>query len=148
MDDNAKNKNRFLIQKEEELKKIEDMIAKVKIDIEELKELNKTYNDKLDKEKMKNVVLNVRHNALVKKMKNEGAIFEIENRDFQIREWENLYLNKEGRRYILKTAYGNTIYKFDDVIGECIGTLISKNSFSFIVVRAEKNKLKVQFRIK
>ncbi|WP_234118535.1 hypothetical protein [Clostridium hydrogenum] len=148
MDDKAKNKNRFLIQKEEELKKIEDMIAKTKIDIEEFKELNKTYNDKLDKEKMRNVVLNVRYNALVNKMKNEGAIFEIENRDFEIKEWENLHLNKEGRRYILKTAYGDTIYKFDDVIGECIGTLTSKNDFSFIVVRAEKHKLKVQFRIK
>lgn len=148
MGERNKNSNKYLAKKQEELKEVEQRINKAEIDIQRLENLNKEYNDRLDKEKIKNVVLNTRYNALVKKMKSEGAIFEIENQKFDIREWENLNLGKEGRNYVLKTVYGNVIYKFDHSIGNCIGSLISNNEFSFIVVRVEKSKLKVQFRLK
>ncbi|PJI07350.1 MULTISPECIES: hypothetical protein [Clostridium] len=146
MDEN-KIVNKFLEQKENENKSLEEKIIMLEDSIEKMNKENKEYEKILEKERLKNAILNNRYGMLLGEAKEKGIVFKIRNSNLNIREWDNLYFKDQKGIIYIQSFSGNLIHEFDENVSGLIRILISENEYSLIVIRMNEKNIKIQFRI-
>lgn len=146
MDEN-KIVNKFLEQKENENKSLEEKISAFENSIEKTKKQNEEYEKILEKEKLRNAILNNCYSMLLEEAKENGIMFKIRNNNLNVKEWDNLYFKDQKGIIYIQSFSGNLIHEFDENISGLIRILISENKYSLIAIRMNEKYIKIQFRI-
>lgn len=102
-----------------------------------------------EKEKLKeeNKRVNSVFNSLVAILKSRGIIFDIPNKNFQVREWDNLHIKKSDNSYSFVNKSGVCLYVLDKKYCETMDYIVKNYSYSIVVIRKNPHSLKVQLRI-
>ncbi|MCM0650713.1 hypothetical protein NBE98_20325 [Clostridium swellfunianum] len=145
-----KNLNKYYIkQKENEFSKLEEKKLKLSREIEQEKEIFKTNEEKLGKLEIQNLQLRDQYNSLKKIIINRGIVLDIENNRYDIKEWDNLYLEKKGNKYVVVLKGGIVIYNFESYVYEILKDLFEEQlTSSLVVIRITPRLIKVQLRFR
>lgn len=145
-----KNLNKYYIkQKENEFSKLEEKKLKLSREIEQEKEIFKTNEEKLGKLEIQNLQLRDQYNSLKKIIINRGIVLDIENNRYDIKEWDNLYLEKKGNKYVVVLKGGIVIYNFESYVYEILKDLFDEQlTSSLVVIRITPRLIKVQLRFR
>ncbi|WML37614.1 hypothetical protein [Clostridium sp. OS1-26] len=102
-----------------------------------------------EKEKLKEEDKNVDlvFNSLVTILKSRGIIFDVPNKNFQVKEWDNLYIKKSDNLYSFANKNGVCLYVLEKKYGDVMEYIVNNYSYSIVVIRKNPHSLKVQLRI-
>lgn len=145
-----KNLNKYYIkQKENEFKKLEEKKLKLSREIEQEKDIFKTNEERLGKLEIQNLQLRDQYNSLKKIILNRGIVLDIENNRYDIKEWDNLYLEKKGNKYVIVLKGGIVIYNFEGYISEILKDIFEEQlTSSLVVFRITPRLIKIQLRFR
>lgn len=133
--------------KQEELKKLEKTKVKLLSSIEREKEkqllFQKEEQDLLQSFK----ILDPTYFELIDILKDKGVLFEISNKGQAVEEWDNLFMENIKSKYYFTNKYGSIMYQLEEEYKEAIKYILERYSYSLLVIRIDKNRIKVQFRI-
>lgn len=143
-----KNLNKYYIkQKESELKKLEKKKVKFSQEIE--LENNKLKNNKecFERLKFENTLLKDQYNNLKDMIISRGIILDIENKNSNIKEWDNLFVENKGNYYVASFKGGEEVYSFEKDMCNLLKDLFSEGcSCSIVVIRVTSKLIKIQLR--
>lgn len=143
-----KNFNNYYIkQKENEFRKLEEKKFKLSREIEQenIKLINN--KEKLERLNLENEQMKNQYNSLKDMAINRGIVLGIENKNYKIKEWDNLFIEKKGNKYILLTKNREEIYSLEKDDFLVFQDLFSEGySSSVIVIRVTPKLIKVQVR--
>ncbi|SUY47531.1 Uncharacterised protein [Clostridium putrefaciens] len=133
--------------KQEELKRLGEtkikLLKKIEIEKEEYNLLQHDEQESLEKFK----VLDRSYVELMDILRNKGMLFEISNKGQVLEEWDNLFVDNIKSKYYLKNKYGSIIHELEEEYKEPLKYILDRYSYSLLVIRIDKNKIKVQLRI-
>jgi hypothetical protein len=86
-------------------------------------------------------------NSLVAILKSRGIMFDIPNKNFQVREWDNLYIKKSDNLYSFVNKNGVCLYVLEKKYYDVMEYIVKNYSYSIVVIRKNPHSLKVQLRI-
>lgn len=112
-----------------------------------IEEINKN-KEILEKEKFKNSLIRDKYNSLMRILSERGAIIYIKNNNYNINEWENLYIIREQNRNFIVSKIGIQLSELDKRISKIFSKEIRNNEYRLIVTRVENKKIKIQFFIR
>lgn len=145
---NFKFLNKFYVKnKEKEIKRLEDLKLRLSEDIE--KEKLKQQNNEISLEKMtrENRELNSQYNNLLYMTVNRGLIFDIENTNFNVKEWDNLYIYKKSGKYFFKDKNNIDYGSLEKDITELFDDIFKRGfNCSIIIIRVTDKVVKIQVR--
>ena len=87
------------------------------------------------------------YNSLIKILKSRGILFNIHNNNFQVREWDNLFIKNINGLYMFMNKSGDSLYVIEEKYNDVVKYIINNYSYSVIVTRIDINSIKVQVRI-
>lgn len=102
----------------------------------------------LEKEKLKNSLLRDKYNSLMRIIREKGAILYIKNNNYNIKEWENLYIIIEKNRNFIASKTGIKLSELDERISKIFSKEIRNNDYRLIITRIENKKIRIQFFIR
>lgn len=102
------------------------------------KYLNKLNND--------NNIIKVKYNNMLSILKNGKKVLNIENDNYCVSAWENVFIKKKILNYTIETKSGQEIYTFDKTLNAFIEYFITFN-YSIVVLSIDKNRIVLDFRI-
>lgn len=132
------------------LKQIFNLDSKEKnLKVQFKNELDEFYKFSNMKEKLKQEeeIHDKVYNSLIKILKSRGILVNIPNKNFQVKEWDNLFIKDINSLYSLISKNGDLIYAFEKKYNESIKHIVNECSYSVIVIRKNENSIKVQLRI-
>lgn len=112
-----------------------------------IEEINKN-KEILEREKFKNSLLRDQYNSLMRILSERGVILYIKNNNYNIKEWENLYIIRKKNKNFIVSKAGIQLNELDERISEVFSREISNNEYGLIVTRVENKKIKIQFFIR
>jgi len=131
--------NKYILELDNEKEKLEVEIKKEKQVIDEKQELYKKLDEKGDDLKGKYELLK---NFLI----NRGLIFEVEN-EYDLTQWDNLYLERLSSNYAIKNKKGDTIKFIEEDINDIFDEILNGNiSVSILVIRENIKTVTIQLR--
>lgn len=143
-----KNLNRFYVeQKENELKKLEEKAASLENQIQKEENTAEKNREEFEKLQFVNAQLREQYNKLKTMIIGMGILLDIENNNYNIVEWENLYLKRKGNKYNIVNKDETELFVFDKDISSILQE-ISKDGYScsIVVIRIYAKIIKVQLR--
>ncbi|MBL4938381.1 hypothetical protein JK636_21950 [Clostridium sp. YIM B02515] len=145
---NFKFLNKYYVKnKEKEIKRLEDLKLKLLEDIEEEKLKQQKNEISLEKLTYENSQLNSQYNNLLNIAVNRGLISNIENTNFNIKEWDNLYIYKKSGKYFLKDKNNIDYGSLEKDITELLDDIFKRGfNCSIVVIRATNKIVKIQIR--
>lgn len=143
-----KDLNKYYIdQKDNELKKLEERKLKLSLEIEQEKERLRENQESFEKLAFENNMLMEQYNSLKKMIIGRGLILEIEKNNLNIKEWDNLYINKKGSKLTVINKNGDELYSFEKDQCIILRDLFSQGyCCSLVVIRVTAKIIKVQLR--
>lgn len=123
--------------------KIKDLSLKIKKESLKFDELIKTR----EKFKEENNKYDEVYNSLIEVLKLRGLLFNIPNKNFKVREWDNLLIKKINGRYELINKNKEPLYLFEEKYSEVIEHIMTEYYYSVVVTRIDRRYIKVQLRI-
>ncbi|WP_032122060.1 hypothetical protein [Clostridium amazonitimonense] len=84
---------------------------------------------------------------LIEILKNQGVVFEIPNRVQEVEEWDNLVFKYINSKYYFVNKNREIVCEVEDKYKEAIRHIVDNYKYSLLVIRKDKNKLKLQLRI-
>ncbi|WP_461615717.1 hypothetical protein [Clostridium sp. Marseille-QA1073] len=131
--------NKYILELDNEKEKLEIEIKKEKQAIDEKAEIYKKLDEKGDDLKRKYELLK---NFLI----NRGLIFEVEN-EYDLTQWDNLYLERLSSNYAIKNKKGDTIKFIEEDINDIFDEILNSNiSVSILVIRENIKTVTIQLR--
>lgn len=112
-----------------------------------IEEINKN-KEILEREKFKNSLLRDKYNSLMRILSDRGITLYIKNNNYNIKEWENLYIIIEKNRKFIASKTGIKLSELDERISKIFSEEIRNNQYRIIVTRVENKKIKIQFFIR
>jgi|GEM_PF-1093328 len=145
---NFKFLNKYYVKnKEKEIKKLEDLKLKLSEDIEKEKLIQQKNEISLKKITSENSELNSQYNNLLNMAVNRGLIFDIENTNFNIKEWDNLYIYRKSGKYYFKDKNNIDYGSLEKDITELFDDIFKRGfNCSIVVIRVESKAVKIQVR--
>lgn len=138
----------YIKTKENEIKKLEEKKRLLEQQILNEKALLDENKALLIKREMESKMLTEQYESLVRMVENNGLTFDIENKNYEIKEWDNLTLAKRGTSYIILSKKGEELEMLNRETSFILEHLLSeKKNYSFVVVRITKKNIRAQFRI-
>lgn len=143
-----KNLNKLYVsQKENELKKLEDKALSLESQIQKEKESSEAHKGELDKLQYENNQLMSQYNMLKNMLIQMGILLDIENKSYNIKEWDNLYLKSKTNRYVVISKNEEEIYFFDKDTSCILQDIFTEGySCSLVVIRVLSKNIKAQLR--
>lgn len=133
--------------KSRKMNNLDIRIEKLKLRLKsEKKDFDQLINEK-EKLKEEDKKLNLVFNSLMMILKSRGIIFDIPNKNFQVREWDNLYIKKLDNLYSFVNKNGVCLYVLEKKYSDVIEYIVNNYSYSIVVIRKNPHSLKVQLRI-
>ncbi|MBU5591139.1 hypothetical protein KQI89_05125 [Clostridium sp. MSJ-4] len=118
-----------------------------------LNSIEKENNNKVILEQEKDIWIN-QHKSLensyimlIEILKNQGVVFEIPNRVQEVEEWDNLVFKYINSKYYFVNKNREIVCEVEDKYKEAIRHIVDNYKYSLLVIRKDKNKLKLQLRI-
>lgn len=131
--------NKYILELDNEKEKLEVEIKNEKQVIDEKTEIYKKLDEKGDDLKRKYELLK---NFLI----NRGLIFEVEN-EYDLTQWDNLYLERLSSNYVVKNKKGDTIKFIEEDINDIFDEILNSNiSVSVLVIRENIKTVTIQLR--
>ncbi|WP_454054357.1 hypothetical protein [Clostridium sp. Marseille-Q7071] len=131
--------NKYILELDNEKEKLEVEIKKEKQVINEKQEFYKKLDEKGNDLKGKYELLK---NFLI----NRGLIFEVEN-EYDLTQWDNLYLERLSSNYAIKNKKGDTIKFIEEDINDIFDEILNGNiSVSILVIRENIKTVTIQLR--
>ncbi len=131
--------NKYILELDNEKEKLEVEIKKEKQVIDEKQEFYKKLDEKGNDLKGKYELLK---NFLI----NRGLIFEVEN-EYDLTQWDNLYLERLSSNYAIKNKKGDTIKFIEEDINDIFDEILNCNiSVSILVIRENIKTVTIQLR--
>ncbi|WP_291581630.1 hypothetical protein [Clostridium sp. UBA6640] len=131
--------NKYILELDNEKEKLEVEIKNEKQAIDEKAEIYKKLDEKGDDLKRKYELLK---NFLI----NRGLIFEVEN-EYDLAQWDNLYLERLSSNYAIKNKKGDTIKFIEEDINNIFDEILNSNiSVSVLVIRENIKTVTIQLR--
>ncbi len=131
--------NKYILELDNEKEKLEVEIKKEKQVIDEKQEFYKKLDEKGNDLKGKYELLK---NFLI----NRGLIFEVEN-EYDLTQWDNLYLERLSSNYAIKNKKGDTIKFIEEDINFIFDEILNCNiSVSILVIRENIKTVTIQLR--
>ncbi|MFD3156035.1 hypothetical protein ACFIJ5_04120 [Haloimpatiens sp. FM7330] len=140
--------NIYIKRMEEKKCTLEELTNKYKKHMElEKNKLEENIN-KLNKLQDENNMLIEKFKILKNILRKKGIILYAKNNNYEIEEWENLYLEKKGYIYLIKSKEGYVVKELDAESSYLIDKLLlESNNYRILVIRKDPNKIKMQMRI-
>jgi hypothetical protein len=137
----------YVKQKENELKRLEAKKIKLSQEIENEESRGKSVRGQYERLKFENMQLKTQHEELKKMIVSRGIIMDIENKGYNIGEWDNLYLEKKASQYFIVSKKGEELYSLEKNESIIIKELLSEDYIcSLVAVRLAKKYIKIQLR--
>jgi hypothetical protein len=137
----------YIRQKENELKRLEakkDELTKA-LQSEEVRK--KDLIPELSKLKNENIYLKEQYKNLKSIVIKNGICLSFENISFNLKEWDNLMLRKNGSNFIITTKYGEEIYLLERKYAEVAEEIFQEDyTYSLVVIRVTSKLIKCQLR--
>lgn len=131
--------NKYILELDNEKEKLEVEIKNEKQVIDEKAENYKKLDEKGDDLKRKYELLK---NFLI----NRGLIFQVEN-EYDLTQWDNLYLERLSSNYVIKNKKGDTIKFIEEDINDIFDEILNSNiSVSVLVIRENIKTVTIQLR--
>ncbi|ERI93888.1 hypothetical protein HMPREF1982_01340 [Clostridiales bacterium oral taxon 876 str. F0540] len=145
---NLKLLNRYYVKrKEKEIKDLEALALKLSQNIEEEERKRQGYELNLEKTVYKYNELKSLYNNLINMVLSRGIILDIENVNFNIKEWDNLYIYKKSGKYFIKDKNNIDYESLDKDTSELFEEIFDKGyNYSIVVIRVTKRLIKIQIR--
>lgn len=90
-------------------------------------------------------------NALVKSLlrivKSRGMIFNIHNKDFKVKEWDHLKIEKINGLYSFMSKNNENLFTLSKKYNDAIEYIMNNYSYSVVVIRMDSYLIKAQLRI-
>lgn len=96
--------------------------------------------------KVTKAILHDEYNSLIRLLKKQGIIFEINFIEYNPHQWENLFIVKTSKGYEIKTKAGRMLMMLDGEISKIIQDVNKRNSYSLIVIRVTDKVALIQLR--
>lgn len=143
-----KNLNKFYIkQKENEIKKLEEKTLNLERQIEYEENLAKKNRQDFEELKDKNLYLKTQYNTLKSTLISMGVLLDIENINYNIKEWDNVYLKKRGNRFLVITKNQEELLFIDKETSSILQDIFNDGYVcSLVVIRVSEKSIKVQLR--
>jgi hypothetical protein len=143
-----KNLNKYYIkQKESELKKLDEKKARLSQEIEQENSRLIANKENLEKLQFENTMIKQQYKSLKNMIISRGIILDIENNNYNIKEWDNLFVEKKGGRYVVSYKNGEEVYSFEKDMQILLKDLFSEGySCSLVVIRVTFRLIKIQLR--
>lgn len=123
--------------------KKENLQIKLKSEVDNFDKLL-NMKEKLRQEEQK---YNKIYNLLMEILKSRGILFNIHNNNFQVKEWDNLFIKDISSLYSFVNKNGDLLYTFEKKYNDAVDYIVNNYSYSVIVIRKDINLIKVQLRI-
>lgn len=139
--------NKYIKNKEDFIHSLDNNINKLKNDIEVKKEEISKNKVLLEQIKFKKSLLQDKYKSLLRILKQRGCMIYIKNNDYNLSEWENLYIRKERNNYGIISKNGSILSELDDRLVKIFNKEIDENKYSLIIIRIEGKNIKIKFSI-
>lgn len=139
--------NKYIKKKEDFIHNLDNNIDKLKNNIKIKKEEINKNKISLEKIKFEKSLLQDKEKGLIRILKQRGSIIYIRNNDYNLSEWENLYIKKEKNQYFIISKNGSVLSELDDRIVKIFNKEIDKGKYSLIIIRIEGKNIKIKFSI-
>lgn len=143
-----KKLNKYYIKhKESELKKLDEKKARLSEEIGQERSKLNANRLSLEKIKSENTLIKDAYKNLKNMIVSRGIIFDIENNSYNIKEWDNLFVEKKGSKYVVAFKNGEELYNFEKDHYILLQDLFSVGySCSLVVIRVSSKSIKIQLR--
>ncbi|MBC2580443.1 hypothetical protein [Clostridium sp. DJ247] len=105
--------------------------------LSEMKETLKKENDRYD----------ATYSSLIKILKSRGILFTIPNNNFNIKEWDNLFIKNINGLYVLVNKNEDLLYAINEEYSDVVKYIINNYSYSVVVIRKDAHLIKIQLRV-
>lgn len=133
------------------LKKKEKLILNSEKNIEKyLKFINDLKTDILKKEKeinrlqKENEELSKKHFILKEFILKNGLTFSVVNKNYNVKEWDNLYIKIREDFLIITLKDGTEIKTIESLKGRSLKSLLKEHQYSIVITRIESNLIKAK----
>ena len=123
--------------------KKKELQVKIQKELEKFNELIR-FQEKI-KEEEENA--NISINSLLRIVESRGIIFNIYNKNFQIKEWDHLNIEKINGSYKIIGKKGESLYTINLKHNSAIDYIVKNYSYSIVVIRMDSYSIKAQLRI-
>ncbi|KAJ50287.1 gas vesicle protein [Clostridium tetanomorphum] len=134
--------------KQNRLEELDKKIKEYKEEIEKLKDITEGKNKELQHLKLDNEILMEKYSRLMQLILDRGIAIDIINKNYKIKEWDNLYLVEKNNLISICSKNNEEIKMFTKEESYEIKNLIKSREYSIVVTRVEKKFIKIQFRFK
>jgi hypothetical protein len=143
-----KNLNKFYIkQKESELKKLEEKALNLEKKIQEEESTAAKQREDFKHLQLENNQLKSQYHTLKNMLIGMGILFDIENNNYNFKEWDNLYLKKKGNSFLIVDKSEDELKVLEKDISIILQDIFDEEySCSLIIIRVLPRSIKVQMR--
>ncbi|SQB34582.1 hypothetical protein [Clostridium cochlearium] len=141
--------NKYYFEKKKE--KIQNLNEKSKQYIENIHKLEqkiKNKREEVGKLKEEYEELKEKYNRFINIFNERGITLNIVNKDYGLKEWDNLYFKRQGDIGFIITRYGTVVKSFDKNIADILEEILQEKESSIVITRITTNLIKAQLHIR
>ncbi|MBV7272417.1 hypothetical protein JMF89_06965 [Clostridiaceae bacterium UIB06] len=90
---------------------------------------------------------NISLNSLLRIVESRGIIFKIHNKNFQVKEWDHLNIEKVNNLYRIISKKGESLDTLASKYNDALDYIINNYSYSIVIIRMDSYSIKAQLRI-
>lgn len=95
----------------------------------------------------KNNTVKEKYSKMLELFKGEYKTITIKNNNYNVKQWDNLLIEKRKQNYLLQTKRKEDIYIFEEIMNDFIEFFLTLQ-YSIIVLSVDKTRIVIQFRLK
>ncbi|KEI00229.1 hypothetical protein IRP63_03660 [Clostridium botulinum] len=140
--------NNYIKKKENQIESLKNKALNMNKNIEKEIDTMKKNKQVLEKLKQKKSMLLNQYNYLLNKVKYEGIFINIRNNNYSIKQWENLFIIKQNKEFIIVNKKGEHLDILQkELVGILYNELIEKR-YSLMVMRISSRVIVARLIIK
>lgn len=85
--------------------------------------------------------------SLLRILEFRGIIFDVHNKNFKVKEWDHLHIEKVNGLYSFISKNGENLFTLGKKYNDVVEYIMNNYSYSVVVIRMDSYLIKVQLRI-
>lgn len=135
----------YVDNKERKLKGLESKNAELVRNIENEEAEKLKIQEELNEAASVNMKLSLEYESYIAALWKKGIIMKIDNIFGNIKDWDNLYIEKKGSKYNITSKHTSAVYEIDENISKIIEAILKKDFLcSVLVIRVNNKSLKLK----
>ncbi|KOA21306.1 hypothetical protein CLHOM_04360 [Clostridium homopropionicum DSM 5847] len=149
MNENAPSSlKNYVKNKEKEIQSLAKTIEMLKEEIEQKEEILLQRKSILEHEKLDETLLTDKFNSLYRIVKERGIFLVFHVQKHNLKEWDNLFVGKNGNKNLIINKNGEIIGELDKDIIRIFNKEIKEKKYSILVVRVNTKVIKARLVVK